>query len=106
MEKSRASIRLKEDELKLRVSQREVWLASRGEKLRFIRAIEQYQHPKKRLKLNILALLSTTIGMGVGTIFVIFLVALILNAFISLPLIGESINTLLEWIERFKTVRG
>ncbi|MED4727059.1 DUF5665 domain-containing protein [Aneurinibacillus migulanus] len=106
MEKSRSSITLKEDELKLRVSQREVWLASRGEKLRFIQAIEQYQHPKKRLKLNILALLSTTIGMGVGTIFVIFLVALILNAFISLPLIGESINTLLEWIERFKTVRG
>lgn len=89
----------------MRIQEREAWFTNRGEKLRFIRAVENYQHPKRRLLVNILASASLSIGLGVGTLLVIALVVTILSIFIPLPVIGQSINELLDWVERFKSIR-
>ncbi|MFT9848742.1 DUF5665 domain-containing protein [Aneurinibacillus sp. REN35] len=106
MEKNISSSVLKNDRLRMRIQERETWFANRGEKLRLIRAIENYQHPRRRLLVNILALASFAVGLSVGTVLVITLIVMILNTFISLPIIGQSINELLEWVERFKSVRA
>jgi hypothetical protein len=71
-----------------------------------MRAVENYQNPKKRLLASALATVSVTLGMGVGTIGAIFLLVSILNLFVSLPLVGQWINELLQWIDRFKGITG
>lgn len=69
------------------------------EKSDFKDILENYADPKKRLFTNFMAGLSRGLGLSVGTFVVLGLLSWILTLFVDLPMIGDYIKNLQDYIE-------
>ncbi|MFA9557312.1 DUF5665 domain-containing protein [Evansella sp. AB-rgal1] len=57
-----------------------------------------YTHPRRVFFINILVGVGRGLGLTIGTVIVISLLGLILKQFVDVPLVGEWINNLLQYI--------
>ncbi|MDQ0091264.1 hypothetical protein J2T12_004701 [Paenibacillus anaericanus] len=69
------------------------------EKAEFKDIIENYADPKKRLFTNFMAGLSRGLGLSVGTFVVLGLLGWLLTLFVDLPMVGDYIKTLQDYIK-------
>ncbi|RNA69778.1 DUF5665 domain-containing protein [Alteribacter keqinensis] len=58
-----------------------------------------YTNPRRVFMMNILVGIGRGLGLTIGTVVVISLVGLILRQFVDLPLIGDWISTLLQYVD-------
>lgn len=72
------------------------------EKSDFLNMIENYTSPKKRIISNFTAGLSRGLGMTVGTAIVLALLTWVISWFVSMPLIGQYIGDLQNYIDAYK----
>lgn len=77
-------------------------IATALDKADFTDMIETYTNPKKRIISNLIAGLSRGLGMTLGTAIVLALLGWIISWFVSLPLIGEYIGNLQQYIDAYK----
>ncbi|TMW73051.1 DUF5665 domain-containing protein [Alteribacter natronophilus] len=68
------------------------------EKARISDILINYTSPHRIFWLNILVGIGRGLGLTIGTVIVLSLLGLILRQFVDLPLIGDWINTLLEYV--------
>lgn len=81
------------------------WLADRTEKSRITDFIENYQKPGRVIWINMLAGVSRGVGMTIGTAIIIAIAVYVLSFFVSMPLVGEYIAQLLDWVNTFKQAK-
>ncbi|KPD07853.1 hypothetical protein AM501_13255 [Aneurinibacillus migulanus] len=81
------------------------WLADRTEKSRITDFIENYQKPGRVIWINMLAGVSRGVGMTIGTAIIIAIAVYVLSLFVSMPLVGEYIAQLLDWVNTFKQAK-
>ena len=77
-------------------------IATALEKAEFLDMIENYTNPRKRLISNFTAGLSRGLGLTLGTAVVLALLGWIISWFVSLPIIGEYIGNLQQYIDAYK----
>ncbi|AWB45980.1 hypothetical protein DCC85_18595 [Paenibacillus sp. CAA11] len=77
-------------------------IATALEKSDFKDIIENYTNPKKRIITNFTAGLSRGLGLTVGTAIVLALLGWIISWFVDLPLIGQYIGDLQNYIDSYK----
>ncbi|ANS75818.1 hypothetical protein AWM70_15515 [Paenibacillus yonginensis] len=77
-------------------------IATALEKSDFLDMIENYTNPKKRLISNFTAGLSRGLGLTLGTAVVLALLGWLISLFVDLPLVGEYIGQLQQYIDSYK----
>jgi len=75
------------------------------EKTRMQDILQNYANPWRIIKLNLLVGLARGVGLTLGTAIFLGLLFLILRSFVSLPVIGEYIAHLLEWVDIYRNIR-
>lgn len=69
------------------------------EKAEFQDIINNYSNPKRRFLTNFMAGLSRGLGLTVGTFVVLGLLGWMLSLFVNVPMIGDYIKNLLDYIQ-------
>ncbi|MEC0372655.1 DUF5665 domain-containing protein [Paenibacillus chibensis] len=64
--------------------------------------IENYSNPKKRIISNFTSGLARGLGLSLGTFVVLGLLGYVLSLFVSMPVIGDYIARLQEYIDAYK----
>lgn len=59
-----------------------------------------YTNPHRVFWINVLVGIGRGLGLTIGTVVVLSLLGLLLQQFVDLPLIGEWINTIIQYVER------
>ncbi|MDG5789466.1 DUF5665 domain-containing protein [Evansella sp. AB-P1] len=62
-----------------------------------------YTNPRRVFLINILVGIGRGLGLTIGTVIVLSLLGLILRQFVDIPLIGEWINNLLQYVNMSET---
>jgi len=82
-----------------RLNKRFDFIADKLEKAKIKDIIENYTNPKRLIISNFIAGLSRGLGLTIGTFIVLGLLAWILILFVNLPMIGDYIKELQEYIQ-------
>lgn len=69
------------------------------EKAEFKDILENYTSPKKRILTNFMAGMSRGLGLSVGTFVVLGLLGWILSLFVDIPMVGDYIKELQDYIK-------
>ncbi|OEF97187.1 hypothetical protein BHF68_05335 [Desulfuribacillus alkaliarsenatis] len=77
-------------------------IASRMEGSRIEDILQNYGSPWRIIRINFLVGLARGIGLTVGTAVFLAIALYILSKIVTLPLVGEYIAELLEWIESYR----
>ncbi|WP_068778357.1 DUF5665 domain-containing protein [Paenibacillus sp. GM2] len=82
-----------------RLNQRLDFIAAKLEKAKIKDIIENYTNPKRLILSNFMAGLSRGLGLSIGTFIVLGLLGWILSLFVNLPMIGDYIKELQDYIQ-------
>ncbi|MGG1661754.1 DUF5665 domain-containing protein [Brevibacillus sp. NRS-1366] len=72
------------------------------EDIRLADVIQNYTAPRKLLWINFLAGLARGLGLTIGTAIVLALLGSLLTQFLSIPIIGDFIRQLIEYIQSYQ----
>jgi len=72
------------------------------EDIRLADIVQNYTAPRKLLWINFLAGLARGLGLTIGTAIVLALLGSLLSQFLSIPIIGDYIRTLVEYVQSYK----
>jgi hypothetical protein len=75
------------------------------EDIRLADVIQNYTAPRKLLWINFLAGLSRGLGLTIGTAIVLGLFGYILKQFLSIPIIGDYIGQLVDYVNTYRQSR-
>ncbi len=65
--------------------------------------LQNYSNPWRVIRINFLVGLSRGVGMTIGTALFLGILIYLLGQIVSMPLIGEYIAELLQWIDTYRT---
>ncbi|WNC12862.1 DUF5665 domain-containing protein [Brevibacillus brevis] len=72
------------------------------EDIRLADVIQNYTAPRKLLWINFLAGLARGLGLTIGTAIVLAILGSILKEFISIPIIGDYIRELIQYVQSYR----
>ncbi|GED70574.1 hypothetical protein BRE01_42760 [Brevibacillus reuszeri] len=72
------------------------------EDIRLADVIQNYTAPRKLLWINFLAGLARGLGLTIGTAIVLALLGSLLTQFLSVPIIGDFIRQLIEYVQSYQ----
>lgn len=72
------------------------------EDIRLADVIQNYTAPRKLLWINFLAGLARGLGLTIGTAIVLALLGSLLKEFLSIPIIGDYIRQIVEYVQTYK----
>jgi len=72
------------------------------EDIRLADVIQNYTAPRKLLWINFLAGLARGLGLTIGTAIVLALFGSLLSKFLSIPIIGDYIRQIIDYIESYR----
>lgn len=72
------------------------------EDIRLADVIQNYTAPRKLLWINFLAGLARGLGLTIGTAIVLAFLGSLLTQFLSIPILGDYIRQLVEYVETYK----
>lgn len=72
------------------------------EDIRLADVIQNYTAPRKLLWINFLAGLARGLGLTIGTAIVLALLGSLLTQFLSIPIIGDFIRQLIEYVQSYQ----
>lgn len=72
------------------------------EDIRLADIVQNYTAPRKLLWINFLAGLARGLGLTIGTAIVLALLGSLLSQFLSIPIIGDYIRDLVEYVQSYK----
>lgn len=76
------------------------------EEFRFGDILRNYSNPRRVLTINFLAGLARGLGLTVGTAIILGMIGYILGQFISMPVIGEYISNLLDYVKQYQILKS
>jgi hypothetical protein len=71
------------------------------EDIRLADVIQNYTAPRKLLWINFLAGLARGLGLTIGTAIVLWILGSILSQFLSIPIIGDYIRQLVDYVQTY-----
>lgn len=77
-------------------------LALAAERVRLGEVLLNYTRPRRIFWLHFLGGLSRGLGLTVGTAIVIGVAGYLLSQFVNVPLVGEKVAHILEWVEYYR----
>ncbi|MED1951631.1 MULTISPECIES: DUF5665 domain-containing protein [Brevibacillus] len=72
------------------------------EDIRLADIVQNYTAPRKLLWINFLAGLARGLGLTIGTAIVLALLGSLLSQFLSIPIIGDYIKDLVDYVQSYK----
>ncbi|MED1792660.1 DUF5665 domain-containing protein [Brevibacillus nitrificans] len=72
------------------------------EDIRLADIVQNYTAPRKLLWINFLAGLARGLGLTIGTAIVLALLGSLLSQFLSIPIIGDYIKDLVDYVQAYK----
>lgn len=73
------------------------------EDIRLADILQNYTAPRKLLWINFLAGLARGLGLTIGTAIVLALLGSVLTQFLSIPIIGDYIKNLVDYVQAYKS---
>ncbi|MCF6093553.1 DUF5665 domain-containing protein [Microaerobacter geothermalis] len=81
-------------------------IAMHLERARIHDVLQNFNHPLRVIGINFLVGLSRGLGLTVGTAIILGFLAIFLKQFISLPIVGEYISDLLDYVQYYQDFKG
>ncbi|CAM3266777.1 MULTISPECIES: DUF5665 domain-containing protein [Brevibacillus] len=75
------------------------------EDIRLADVIQNYTAPRKLLWTNFLAGLARGLGLTIGTAIVLALFGSLLSQFLSIPIIGDYIRQIIDYVESYRQIK-